>query len=128
MRRFELIGFVGGLIIFVLALLVSRFLKIPPLGRWEVVVVGLGWVLLLIAAAQTTRGWVAPALIVAGEGLNRLGDRLVQRLISSESGGSAYLVLALTLAFSAVSLVLWVSALILMIRGVMRRLREREQG
>ncbi len=126
MRRPWVAGFSGGLVLFVLSFVVLRIVKMPALGRWEILIAALGWIVILTAAAALTRGWLAPALVGAGGVLNMVGDRMAGQFLQQGSDRGIVFGALLEMAFNAISIILLGAGCVLMVRAAMRRLREKQ--
>ena len=121
--RANRLGFIGGLILFLASLVLLLFLRIPSLGRWDILIGALAFVAMLVAAGYLTRGWWAPGLTAAG-GLLELASEFLFNVATAEGGAVGLL---LIFALSVVGFVLASIGLVVMAIGAVRRWRERNR-
>lgn len=122
--RTNTFGFIGGLILFLISLGFVPLLKLPSLGRWEIVIGALVFLGMLLAAGYLTRGWWAPGLTAVGGLLEIASELLLGVAVLS---GAAVGIL-LTYALSIVGYVLATIGVILMLIGTVRKWREWNRG
>ncbi len=120
MKQLKFVWFLGGLLLFVFLSILLRMIEVPYLGQWEIVIEGLGWIVILTGAAYLARNWLAPTLIAAALFLMTAGERWTRSLLEQSSDSNIFIVMVLTLVVNGATLVLLLIGLFLMFRGGVR--------
>ena len=120
MKQLKFVWFLGGLLLFVFLSILLCMIEVPYLGQWEIVIEGLGWIVILTGAAYLARNWLAPTLIAAALFLMTAGERWTRSLLEQSSDSNIFIVMVLTLVVNGATLVLLLIGLFLMFRGGVR--------
>jgi hypothetical protein len=128
MPRPKSVRLIGGLVLFVLFLIVSRRSAIHWSGRWQVAIEVAGWMLILGAAAWLTRRWFAPALVFAAGVLMTVGERVADALVHSRGDRDVALGLFLSPVISLVGAGFLIGGVALMVRSMLRDKGRDSQG
>src|SRR4030067_3518164 len=120
MKQLKFVWFLGGLLLFVFLSILLCMIEVPYLGQWEIVIEGLGWIVILTGAAYLARNWLAPTLIAAALFLMTAGERWTRSLLEQSSDSNIFIVMVLTLVVNGATLDLLLIGLFLMFRGGVR--------
>src|SRR2546425_10989344 len=93
MLRPRTVGLLGGVFLFALFFVISRWVALQLPGWAALALEALGWMIILGAAAWVTRRWLAPVLVGAAGVLMTAGERAADRLGSSHNHKSVWGVL-----------------------------------